>query len=90
MRRTIRVPAAELADHIGESVVGYGTLTQAGVVQPGGDLVVAVFGVETDRREKSFTPAQLVELEVSDQPGRSTATSGSTTPAVRLNRSARS
>ncbi|MGK8522429.1 hypothetical protein ACRS6B_13125 [Nocardia asteroides] len=66
MSRTIRVPAAELADHIGESVVGYGTLTQAGVVQPGGDLVVAVFGVETNRREKSFIPAQLVELEVTD------------------------
>ncbi|MFE7741291.1 hypothetical protein [Nocardia sp. NPDC057455] len=66
MSRTIRIPAAELADHIGESVVGYGTLTQAGAVQPGGHSVVAVFGVETNRREKSFTPGQLVELEVAD------------------------
>ncbi|WP_040778919.1 hypothetical protein [Nocardia pneumoniae] len=66
MSKTIRIPAAELADHIGESVVGYGTLTQAGVVQPGGDLVVAVFGVETNRREKSFIPGQLVELEVTE------------------------
>ncbi|MGO4615084.1 hypothetical protein AB4305_12105 [Nocardia sp. 2YAB30] len=66
MSRTIRIPAAELADHIGESVVGYGELAQAGVVQPGGDLVVAVFGVESNRREKSFTPTQLVELEVTD------------------------
>ncbi|MBF6301701.1 hypothetical protein IU459_29785 [Nocardia amamiensis] len=66
MSKTIRIPAAELADHIGESVVGYGTLTQAGVVQPGGDLVVAVFGMEADRREKSFTPGQLVELELTE------------------------
>ncbi|MEU2034425.1 hypothetical protein [Nocardia amamiensis] len=66
MSKTIRIPAAELADHIGESVVGYGTLTQAGVVQPGGDLVVAVFGMEANRREKSFTPGQLVELELTE------------------------
>ncbi|MEU7767451.1 hypothetical protein AB0B25_20255 [Nocardia sp. NPDC049190] len=66
MSKTIRIPAAELADHIGESIVGYGTLTQAGVVQSRGDLVVAVFGIESNRREKSFTPSQLVEVEVTE------------------------
>lgn len=67
MPKTLNIPATELPKYPGCRVKGQrGTLREAAVVQPGGDIVYARFDGAIGYGETTFQPSETLVIEIDD------------------------